>query len=190
MEWIIILVIGVAILVAVAVWAIKTYNNLIELRTRVEEGQSQIATQLQRRYDLIPNLVETVKGYAAHESETFESVTRARNTAGQAARSADPKDFAKAEAAMGEAMVNVNAVAEAYPELKANTNFQQLQDELTGTENRVAASRQYYNDSVYAYNTKAQTVPSNIIANLFNFEREDFFEVTDEKANHAPDVQF
>lgn len=190
MEWLIILGILILIAVVLVVWAIKMYNTLIDLRNRVEEGQSQIATQLQRRYDLIPNLVETVKGYASHEQATFENVTRARNIAGQAAKSEDPADFARAEKAFGEAMVDINAVAEAYPDLKANQNFQQLQEELSATENRVAASRQYYNDSVYEYNTKRETVPSNIIAGMFSFERKDFFDVETEEARRAPTVEF
>lgn len=190
MEWIIVLVILAVIIGGILIWAIKAYNSLIELRNRVDEGQSQIATQLQRRYDLIPNLVETVKGYAAHEQKTFDSVTQARSLQKQAADSKDPADFAKAEQAFGDAMVNVNAVAEAYPELKANENFQQLQNELTGTENRVAASRQYYNDSVYEYNTKRETFPTNIIAKMFKFLRSEFFEVETEAARHAPTVEF
>lgn len=190
MEWIIVLIIGVALLVGIAIWAIKAYNKLIDLRNRTEEGQSQISTQLQRRYDLIPNLVETVKGYAEHENKTFENVTIARNMAGQAARSEDPADFARAEKAFGDAMVDVNVVAEAYPDLKANANFQQLQDELSGTENRVAASRQYFNDSVYEYNTQCETFPSNVIAGMFNFDKQEYFEVESEEARKAPTVEF
>ena len=162
------------------------YNRLVSLRNRVENAWAQVDVQLKRRYDLIPNLVETVKGYAAHERETFEAVTAARTRAQQAQ---GPAEQGAAEGILGQALGRLFAVAEAYPELQATENFRQLQEELAQTENRIAVSRQVYNDTVLTYNTAIQQVPGNLFAGPFGFTRKDFFEVEDE-AREAPRVAF
>jgi LemA protein len=162
------------------------YNRLVRLRNRVENAWAQVDVQLKRRYDLIPNLVETVKGYAAHERETFEAVTQARTRA-QAAQG--PAEQGAAEGILGQALGRLFAVAEAYPELQADENFRQLQEELAQTENRIAVSRQVYNDTVLTYNTAIQTVPGVFFAGPFGFAKKDFFEVEDE-AREAPRVAF
>jgi LemA protein len=164
------------LLVIIAIYALVTYNGLVSMRNRIENAWAQIDVQLKRRYDLIPNLVETVKGYASHERETLEAVIQARNTAMTAQ---GPQDQAAAENLITGALKSVFALSEAYPDLKANQNFLNLQEELTGTEGRIAYARQFYNDTVYAYNTKIQSVPSNIIANQFNFAEREYFEVDD-----------
>jgi LemA protein len=169
MIWIVLIVI---VLVAVAVVAM--YNKLVRLRNRCENAWAQVDVQLRRRYDLIPNLVETVKGYAAHESQTFEAVTKARANA-QAATS--PADKAAAEAELTQALVRLNAVAEQYPELKANANFQDLQNQLNETESKIATSRQVYNDTVLTYDNARETLPTSIIAGIFNFEAREYFEL-------------
>jgi LemA protein len=178
------IILGVVVLLIVAV--VFLYNRLVTLRNRVENAWSQVDVQLRRRYDLIPNLVETVKGYAAHERETFEAVTQAR-AAAQAAQG--PADQSAAEGILGQALGRLFAVAEAYPELQADENFRQLQDELAQTENRIAVSRQVYNDTVLTYNTAIQTVPGLLIAGPFGFGRKDFFELEGE-AREAPRVAF
>jgi LemA protein len=178
------IVIGIVALLVVAV--VFLYNRLVTLRNRVENAWSQVDVQLRRRYDLIPNLVETVKGYAAHERETFEAVTNARARA-QAAQG--PADQSAAEGILGQALGRLFAVAEAYPELQADENFRQLQDELAQTENRIAVSRQVYNDTVLTYNTAIQTVPGLLIAGPFGFGRREFFEL-EEEAREAPRVAF
>ena len=161
------------ILVAVAIWATMIYNGLVALRNRFKNAFSQIDVQLKRRYDLIPNLVETVKGYAAHERGVFESVTQAR---ANAINAQGPQQQAEAENVLSGALKSLFAVAEAYPDLKANQNFLSLQEELTSTEDRVAYARQFYNDSVLSYNNKLQTFPRNVIAGTFNFEKREYFE--------------
>jgi LemA protein len=166
----------VILLVLVIGYVVITYNGLVSMRNRIENAWAQIDVQLKRRYDLIPNLVETVKGYAAHERETLENVVRARNMAMNAQ---GPQDQAAAENMITGALKSVFALQEAYPDLKANENFLNLQEELTGTEGRIAYARQFYNDSVYRYNTKIQSVPSNIIANQFSFDEREYFEVDD-----------
>ena len=181
MVWIILAVVG-ALVVAV----VLLYNRLVTLRNRVENAWAQVDVQLKRRYDLIPNLVETVKGYAAHERETFEAVTAARTRA-QAARG--PADQGAAEGILGQALGRLFAVAEAYPELQADENFRQLQEELAQTENRIAVSRQVYNDTVLTYNTAIQTVPGVLFAGPFGFAKKDFFELEGE-AREAPRVAF
>src|SRR5688500_15424195 len=181
MLWIIL---GIVALLVVAL--ILLYNRLVSLRNRVENAWAQVDVQLRRRYDLIPNLVETVKGYAAHERETFEAVTEARTRA-QAAQG--PADQSAAEGILGQALGRLFAVAEAYPELQADENFRQLQTELAETENRIAVSRQVYNDTVLTYNTAIQTVPGLLIAGPFGFAQRDFFEV-EEGAREAPRVAF
>lgn len=167
------LIILVVLVVLVGVFLIANYNGLVGLRNKIEAAYAQIDVQLNRRHSLIPNLVETVKGYAAHEAGTLEAVVQARNTAMDATGVADK---AQAENAITGALKSVFALSEAYPELKANTNFQQLQAELASTEDRIAYARQYYNDIVRAFNTKIQAFPSNLIANMFKFSEREYFQ--------------
>lgn len=169
----IILWILLAVVVLVAIYGIVTYNGLVSLRNRIENAWAQIDVQLKRRHDLIPNLVETVKGYASHERQTLEGVIQARNVALTAQ---GPHDQAEAENLVSGALKSVFALAEAYPDLKANQNFLNLQEELSGTEGRIAYARQYYNDSVYRYNTKIQSFPANTIAARFRFSEREYFE--------------
>ena len=178
----------IVILLIVVLWAVGAYNGLVKLRNLVQEAWHQIDTELQRRHDLIPNLVETVKGYAAHERETFEAVTAARAAA--AAPGAGPAQQAQNENILTQALGRLFAVAEAYPELKANQNFLALQQELTNTEDRVAAGRRFYNANVRELNTKIETFPTSIIANMFKFLKAEYFETEDPAARQAPTVQF
>ena len=169
-----VVVIVIVVLVVLLVgWAILSYNGLVSKRNRVDNAWSQIDVQLKRRHDLIPNLVETVKGYAAHERGTFEAVTQAR---ANAINAQGPAAQAQAENALTGALKSLFAVSEAYPDLKANQNFLNLQEEITSTEDRIAYSRQFYNDSVLTFNTKIQQFPSVILANMFNFSARDFFD--------------
>ncbi|MET0628802.1 MAG: LemA family protein [Acidimicrobiia bacterium] len=169
-----VVVIVIIVLVVLLVgWAILSYNGLISKRNRVDNAWSQIDVQLKRRHDLIPNLVETVKGYAAHERGTFEAVTQAR---ANAINAQGPAAQAQAENVLSGALKSLFAVSEAYPDLKANQNFLNLQEEVTSTEDRIAYSRQFYNDSVLTFNTKIQQFPSVILANMFNFSARDFFD--------------
>jgi LemA protein len=170
-------IILIVVLVLVALYAVVSYNGLVSMRNRIENAWAQIDVQLKRRYDLIPNLVETVKGYAAHERETLDAVIQARN-AGMNAQG--PHDQAEAENVLTGALKSLFALSEAYPDLKANQNFAQLQEELTGTEGRIAYARQFYNDTVYRYNTKVQSFPSNILANMFRFSEREYFQADDE----------
>ncbi len=181
MGWIIA---GIVVLLLVVVVAI--YNGLVGSRNRVDNAWSQVDVQLKRRYDLIPNLVETVKGYASHEQQTFQRVTEARSAA-QSAQG--PADQAQAENFLTSALRQLFAVAEAYPELRASENFQGLQTELSETENRIAVSRQIYNDTVLTFNNKVQQVPTNIVASMFGFGAREFFEAG-EAADEAPAVEF
>jgi len=181
MEW---LIVGVVVLVLVVVVVI--YNGLVRDRNRVDNAWSQVDVQLKRRYDLIPNVVETVKGYATHEQQTFERVTQARSAAQSAA---GPADQAEAENFLTSALRQLFAVAEDYPELRASENFQGLQAELSETENRIAVSRQIYNDTVLTFNNKVQQVPTNIVASVFGFSEREFFEAGDD-AEEAPAVEF
>lgn len=174
------------VVVVLAVVLVAMYNGLVRDRNRVDNAWSQIDVQLKRRYDLIPNLVETVKGYASHEQETFERVIEARNAA-QAAQG--PADQAEAENFLTGALRQLFALAEAYPELRATENFQQLQAELSETEDRISVSRQIYNDTVLTYNNKVQQVPTNIVASMFGFAEREFFDAGDE-AQEAPVVEF
>jgi LemA protein len=174
---VIIIWILLAIVVVIGLYVMVTYNGLVSLRNKIENAWAQIDVQLKRRYDLIPNLVETVKGYASHERETLEAVVQARNVAMSAS---GPHDQAAAENMITGALKSVFALSEAYPDLKANTNFLNLQEELTGTEGRIAYARQYYNDSVVRYNTKIQTFPANTIAGRFGFSEREYFEAEDE----------
>jgi LemA protein len=180
-------VVLLVIIGAVIVAAIGIYNALIVLRNRCENAWSQVDVQLRRRYDLIPNLVETVKGYAKHEREVFEKVTQARTSAINAG---SVKDQAQAENMLSGALKTLFAVAENYPELKANQNFLMLQEELAGTESKIAYARQFYNDTVMKFNAKQQVFPSNIIANMFSFKERDYFEIEEPAAKEPVKVSF
>lgn len=166
----------VGIVVLLAIFLMVLYNGLVKLRNRIENAWAQIDVQLKRRYDLIPNLVETVKGYASHERGTLEAVTQARN---MAVNAQGPQAQAQAENVLSGALKSLFAVSEAYPDLKANQNFLNLQEELTGTEGRIAYARQFYNDSVFKYNTKIQTFPAVLIAGMFRFTAREYFEAED-----------
>ena len=190
MGWIIALVVvGVVVLVAVGgvMWAIGLYNRLVNLRERVRATWSHIEVLLKRRHDLIPNLVETVRGYAGHESQTLTAVIAARNLA-VGARGVEQQ--AKAEGALTGALGRLFAVAEAYPDLKANGNFMQLQNELSDTENGIASQRQGYNNTVQQYNTTILSFPANLIAGPFGFNTQPFFETTSTEEREAPRVKF
>ena len=171
------LIIALIVIGLIAIFSILQYNGLVRLRNGTENAWSQIDVQLRRRYDLIPNLVNTVKGYAEHERETFEAVTQAR-TAAMAGQTVGEQ--AQNEDLLSGALKSLFAVAEAYPDLKANENFLQLQEELVSTESRIAFARQHYNDSVLGYNNKIETFPSNAIAGAFKFKQAEFFETEDE----------
>lgn len=177
----------VGIGVILVLWVIAAYNGLVAGRNQVRNAWSQIDVQLKRRHDLIPNLVETVKGYAGHEKETLDRVIQARSRAvgahGTAAISA-------AEGELSQALGRLMMLSEAYPNLKANTNFLSLQEELTSTENKIGFARQFHNDSVMKFNTRLESFPTNIIGGMFNFEKEDFFELTDSAQREAPKVSF
>ncbi len=175
------------LIAAIVMWAIGLYNSLVGLRQQVKNAWSQIDVQLKRRYDLIPNLVETVKGYAAHEKGTFESVVQARNAAMAAT---GVQQQAQAENMLTGALRQLFALSESYPDLKANQNFLALQEELSGTENRIAFSRQHYNDITAQYNTRVQSFPANLIANAMGFKLEEFFEMEDAAQRQAPQVKF
>lgn len=185
------LVVVLVLVLVVAVplgWGIATYNGFVRLRNLVQEAWRQIDVELQRRHDLIPNLVETVKGYAAHERAVFEEVTRARALASGPA--SGPAEQAAHENALTEAIGRLFAVAEAYPQLRASENFQQLQGELTNTEDRIAAGRRFYNANVRELNTKVETFPANLIANMFSFERAEYFEIEDRAVRQVPTIDF
>lgn len=175
------------LIVVVAAWLIGLYNGLVGLRNAVKNAWSQIDVQLKRRHDLIPNLVETAKGYVKHERETLENITNARSRA-MGADTVGEK--AKAESALSGAISKFMLVVENYPDLKANQNFLALQEELTSTENKIAFSRQAYNDQVMLYNNKIQMFPSNIVAGMFNFQPSEFFEIENESERQAPKVDF
>jgi LemA protein len=181
-------IIIVVLIVLVLLYAVLQYNGLIRLRNVVQESWRQIDVELKRRHDLIPNLVETVKGYASHERETLEAVIAARTRA--VAPSSGPAQQAQDENVLTQALGRLFAVAEAYPNLKANENFLALQNELTATEDRIAAGRRYYNANVRALNTKVETVPSNIVAGMFHVTRAEYFEVDDQAEREAPSVSF
>lgn len=183
------IVVGLVALIVI-LWAVSQYNGLVSRRNVVDESFGQIETQLQRRFDLIPNLVNTVKEYAKHESSVFTAVTEARAQAAQEAATGTPDGLARADKLLSDAALKINAVAEAYPDLKASVNFGQLQEELASTENKVAFSRQAYNDSVNDYNTKREQFPSNIIAGMFKFGSRDMFTVEDPEVRKAVRVDF
>ncbi len=172
-----VLLVVLGLVVVLVLWVVLTYNGLVRSRNQIENAWAQIDVQLKRRYDLIPNLVETVKAYAAHERETLDAVIRARN-AGIGASGV--KEQAAAENQLTGALRGLFALSEAYPDLKANSNFLNLQEELTGTEGRVAYARQYYNDSVYRYNTKIQSFPAVVLAGPLHFSQREYFEADDE----------
>jgi LemA protein len=180
--FVLLIIIGVAVVAAVGI-----YNGLIIARNRCDNSWAQVDVQLRRRYDLIPNLVETVKGYAKHEREVFEKVTQARTSAINAGT---VKDQAQAENTLNGALKTLFAVAENYPELKANQNFLQLQEELSGTESKIAYARQFYNDMVMKYNQKQQVFPASIIANMFNFKEKEYFEIEEPAAKEPVKVSF
>ncbi len=171
----VVVIIVAVVVVLLILFVVVTYNGLVRTRNRIDNAFSQIAVQLKRRHDLIPNLVETVKGYAAHEKGVFESVTAARANA-ISAQTGPPQAQAQAENALSGALKSLFAVAEAYPDLKANQNFLNLQEELTSTEDKIAYSRQFYNDSVLGYNTRIQSFPANALAGMFNFTPREYFE--------------
>ena len=184
----IILLIVVAVPVFfVLMWVVGAYNRLVALRNRFKNAFAQIDVQLKRRYDLIPNLVETAKGYMTHERGTFEAITQARS---QAMGARNVADAAKAEGALGQALSNFLLTVENYPELKANQNFLALQEELASTENKIGFSRQNYNDQVLFYNNKTQMVPSNVVAAMFGFTKRDFFEIQAPAEREVPKVSF
>ena len=190
MEWLIPVLIVVALVVIVGIYLWATYNSLVALNVRVDEAWSDITVQLKRRADLLPNLIETVKGYAAHEKEVFQQVTEARSAVVNATQQG-PEATAKAENMFEGALKSLFAVAEAYPDLKANQNFQQLQAELVDTEDKIQASRRFYNGGVRDLNTKIEMFPSNIIAGMFGFGKREFFEVEDMASVEKPvEVKF
>jgi LemA protein len=185
---VIVLAVIVALVVLVGLWGVVTYNGLIRLRNLVQEAWQQIDVELTRRHDLIPNLVETVKGYASHERDTLDAVVRARAAA--TAPGASVAEQARQEGELSQALGRLLAITEAYPDLKANQNFMSLQNELSSTEDRIAAGRRFYNANVRELNTKVESVPSNIIAGFTNIGRADYFEVENEQVRSAPQVSF
>ena len=181
------LIVVVVVLVMLILFVIGIYNALIRLRNQVDNAWSQIDVQLKRRHDLIPNLVETAKGYMKHERGTFEAITKARS---QAMGAKSVSESGKAEGALGEALSKFMLIVENYPDLKANQNFLAVQEELTSTENKISFSRQSYNDQVLFFNNKIQMFPSNIIANMFSFSKRDFFELETPAEREVPKVSF
>jgi len=176
-----IILILLALVVVIGLYVMVTYNGLVALRNKIDNAWAQIDVQLKRRYDLIPNLVETVKGYAAHERETLDAVVKARNLAMAAT---GPHEQAQAENMISGALKSLFALSEAYPDLKANQSFLNLQEELTGTEGRIAYARQYYNDTVVRFNTRIQSFPANVIASQFKFDEREYFDV--DEADRGP----
>lgn len=170
-------IIVVVVVVLLGIFVVVQYNGIVRLKNRAENAWAQIDVQLKRRFDLIPNLIETVKGYASHERETLEAVIEARN---RATAATTPAEAAQTDNILTGALKSLFALSEAYPDLKANQNFLELQEELTGTEGRIAFSRQAYNDAVLRFNTKIEQVPGNVFASIFNYEELEYFEVDDE----------
>jgi len=181
------LIVIAAVLAVIVFFVIGAYNVLVRLRNQVSNAWSQIDVQLKRRHDLIPNLMETAKGYMKHERETFEAITKARS---QAMGATDVAGASKAEGALGEALSKFMLVVENYPDLKANQNFLSLQEELTSTENKISFARQSYNDQVLFFNNKIQMFPSNVVANMFSFAKRDFFELETPAEREVPKVSF
>lgn len=183
--------VGILVVIgAVVLWLIATYNVLVKMKNRVKEAWSDIDVQLKRRYNLIPNLVETVKGYASHEDKVFNDVTEARSKAMTAEKSGNAKESAQAENMLAGTLKTLFAVAENYPELKANENFLELQRELSDTEDKIQASRRFYNGNVRDYNTKQEQFPTNMIASMFGFKPAEFFEIENEAEKEVPKVDF
>lgn len=181
-------ILGVAVLLII--WIIGMYNSLIKLKVRTDEAWSDIDVQLKRRYDLIPNLVETVKGYASHEKDTLEKVTAARTAAMSAQERGDAKEQALAENVLSSTLKSIFALSESYPDLKANQNFLELQRELTDTEDKIQASRRFYNGNVRDFNTKLQVFPTNLIGNILGFKVREFFEIGNEEEREPVKVKF
>lgn len=188
MEGLLVLIVPCVFLLLILLWVAGMYNGLIRLRNMVQEAWSDIDTELKRRYNLIPNLVETVKGYATHEKEVLEGVVKARNAA--LANTGSPESQAQDENVLSGCLRQLFALAENYPDLKANQNFLQLQQELANTEDRVQRSRRFYNANVRDMNTRVEVFPSNIIANMFGFQKSEFFEVEEPAMRDAPKVSF
>lgn len=187
------LIIGLVILVIVILlvfWLIGVYNKLVQLRNKVRNGWSQIDVQLKRRFDLIPNLAETVKGYASMEKDIFDQFAKARGLYAQAVQTGNVEQAAEANATLGGTLSRLLMVQERYPELKANTNFQEMMKQLKDTEDKISFTRQFYNDTVLEYNNKIEVFPNNIVSSMFKFERAQFFEVKDEAQREAPRVKF
>ncbi len=182
--------IALLILAVLIIWLVAVYNGLIKLKNRADEAWSDIDVQLKRRYDLIPNLVETVKGYAAHERGVLENVTKARAAAMVAEESGDPKEVGRAENMLSETLKSLFAVSENYPDLKASNNFMELQRELRDTEDKIQASRRFHNANVRDLNIKIQSFPSNLVAGAFGFQKRDFFELEEPKAKDPVKVSF
>ena len=181
------MLIAIALIIILVFWVISIYNNLVKAKLKVDNAWSQIDVQLQRRFDLIPNFVETVKGYMTHEAETFEKIAALRTSW---ANSSSVGEKAKLDGELSGALKTIMAVSENYPELKANTNFSELSEELRNTENKISFSRQFYNDSVTMYNTKLELFPSNIIAGMFNFKARELFAAESDEARKNVKVDF
>lgn len=181
------MIIALIVIVVICIIVVAIYNNLVSLRQRVQNAWSQIDVQLKRRFDLIPNLQETVKGYMSHESETFSKIAELRTAWASSTTVAEKADISSQ---LTEALKTIMAVSENYPDLKANQSFIQLQEELTNTENKIAYSRQFYNDTVTMYNTKIEMFPSNLIAKIFKFEPSELFEIEDEKEKQNVKIDF
>ncbi|MCK5123222.1 MAG: LemA family protein [Candidatus Pacebacteria bacterium] len=181
------LIVILVVLAAIGLWIVMIYNGLIKLKVRTNEAWSDIDVQLKRRYDLIPNLINTVKGYATHEKELFENVTKARANAMNAQ---NPEEKGQAENMLTGALKSLFAVSENYPQLRANENFLELQRELSDTENKIQASRRFYNGNVRDLNTKIQIFPDSIVANMLKIGKREFFEIEDEKEKETPKVEF
>ncbi len=180
----------IAIAVVLALWVAGVYNGLIRLRNRTKEAWSDIDVQLKRRHDLIPNLIETVKGYASHEAQVFQKVTEARAAAISAQQSGNIAEAGKSENMLSGALKSLFAVAESYPDLKANQNFLELQRELADTEDKIQAARRFYNGNVRDFNTKLEVFPNNVLAGMFSFKAFDFFQVESEEEKAVPKVDF
>ncbi len=184
------LVIVLIILGVLLLWIIVLYNSLIKLRNRTKEGWSDIDVQLKRRHDLIPNLIESVKGYMKHERELLENITKARSMAVSAQSAGNTQELAKQESVLGNLLSGLRIAVEAYPDLKANTNMAQLMDELSDTENKIQSSRRFYNGMVRDFNTKVETFPNNVFAGILKFEKFNFFEIEDASERQNVKVQF